>query len=389
MTAGPGDLTIVLTLKDRAAFTRRWMSYADRVALPFKVLIADGGADEGVPEMLSDRSRFPNVDYEYVRYAYDATYADYFAKTADALARVRTPYAVLADNDDFFIVDGLRKSVDFLAANPGYVACGGQCAAFWVSGSGGKDPASALYGGNVEWKYVNNDAAQSPLTARERVRAQSLGANDVFYYVFRAGELRRQFETLRDFDPKDLFFMEILISFLTAIAGQSMALDVLYLARQQNSPHGSGGAHEAAFGDWWGRMLVPTWSADFNKFADITSRQLAAADGIPLEEARDWIVKSYRLWVAPALLSNLLDEASIGPTTPLAAQMVRALVRLPEASRLKRALRWCYRKARWLSFETAYGADFVANPAADARQQFEPVREFLRGGQSSSFTSGT
>ena len=389
MTDAASDLTIVLTLKDRAAFTLRWMSYANRVALPFKVLIADGGADESVPKMLSDRTRFPNVDYEYVRYPYDATYSVYYAKLADALARVRTPYAALADNDDFFIVEGLRRSVEFLEANADYVACGGQCAAFWITAAGDTDQDRRLYGGTVEWKYSNNEATVSATSARERIRQQSLGINDVFYNVFRVDSLRQQFERLKKFDPKDLFLMEQLVTYLSAIAGRIKQLDTLYIARQQNSPHTSGGVHQEGAGDWWGRMLAPTWSADFTRFVDITSSELSVADGIPIEEARDCIVRSYRLLVAPSLLSNIVEEETIALTQPAMVQLVRSIVRLPEQNWLRRSIRWWYRKSRWLSYETAYGAGFIARPASNARRQFEPVRKFLGDGQSTTFTSGT
>ena len=40
-------------------------------------------------------------------------------------------------------------------------------------------------------------------------------------------------------------------------------------------------------------------------------------------------------------------------------------------------------------FETVYGTEFLASPATNAREQFEPVREFLQRGQSSTLTSGT
>jgi hypothetical protein len=302
---------------------------------------------------------------------------------------VRTPYVALADNDDFFIVDGLSKSVEFLAANPDYVACGGQYAAFWISATGNNDPRCPLYGGNIEWKYVNNSTTESPLRASERIRRQCLGVNDTWYNVIRTAERRRQFEALRKFDPNDLFLAEHLVSFLAAIAGRIMQLNTLYIVRQQNSPHTSGGAHQETFGDWWGRMLVPTWSADFTRFVNITAAELSAAEDMPIDVARDWIVKSYRLWVAPSLLSNVVEEESIAPIQPAIAQLVRAIVRLPEKSWLKRSIRWCYRKSRWLSFETVYGAEIFASPASNARRQFEPVREFLRGGQSSTFTSGT
>ena len=386
---GAADLTIVLTLKDRAAFTHRWMAYADAMRFPFKVLVADGGGDESVPRMLAGKERFPHVEYEYVRYPYDRAYADYYAKVLDALNRVPTPYVALADNDDLLVVDGLRKAVEFLSAHPDYVACGGQCVPFWISASGNGDARGALYGRDVEWKYSNNATTESSASARERVHNQSLGVNDLFYDVFRTGELRRQFALLKEFDPKDLFLMEELISYLSAIAGKIKQLDCLYVARQQDSPGSSGGAHQQAHGGWWGRMLLPTWSADFTRFVEITATELAAADRIPLEEAKEWIVRSYRLSVAPSLLSELLEEETITPAMPLAVQLVRALVRLPEKSRLKRSIRWFYRKSRWLSFETVYGTEILASPAANAREQFEPVREFLRRGQSSTFTSGT
>ncbi|MGZ5073904.1 MAG: TIGR00180 family glycosyltransferase, partial [Usitatibacter sp.] len=356
--AAAADLTIVLTLKDRAAFTMRWLEYAERMALPFKVLIADGGRDESVPRALAERSRFPNVDYEYVRYPYDATYADYYAKTSDAISRVRTPYVALADNDDLFIVEGLRKAVEFLAANPDYVACGGQCAAFWVAPGRGTGPDGRLHGPRVEWKFSNNAHSEASRTARERIRNQSLGADDIFYHVIRTPELARQFRIVRDFAPTDLFLVEQLVSYLCAIAGKIRQLDTLYIARQQDSPGSSGGAHQQQYGGWWGRMLVPTWSRDFGEFLRITADELARADGIPPEEARAWIVKSYRLSVAPSLLSDILEEETITPAMPLTTQLVRRLVALPETSLVRRCARAFYRRTRWISFDAVYATEF-------------------------------
>jgi glycosyltransferase domain-containing protein len=382
------DLTVVLTLKDRVAFTWRWLAYADSVAFPFKVLIADGGADEAVPRILADRTRFPRVDYEYVRYPYDAGYADYYAKTADALERVRTPYVVLADNDDLFVPGSLQESADFLEANPDYVACAGQWAIFWVrSAAGAAD--GGVYGKDVEWKFTTSAHTGDARTARERLRRQTLGGDDIFYHVRRTPELRRQFAHVKALGSRDLFLFGQLVCYLGAISGKVRQLDTLYMARQQNAPGSSGGMHQEKFGGWWGRMLVPTWSADFTRFLEITAGELAQADGIGLDEARAWIVKSYRLSVAPLLLSEVLEEESVTPAMPVAQQMVRALVRLPESSWLKRAMRAWYRRSRWLAFDAVNATEFLAAPASNSRDQLDPLREFLARGQSSTFTSGT
>jgi glycosyltransferase domain-containing protein len=386
--ADPRDLTIVLALKDRVEFTWRWLAYAERVALPFKVLVADGGRDEAVPRILADRSRFPNVDYEYVRYPYDASYSEYYAKLSDALNRVRTPYAVLADNDDLFAPAGLKQSLDFLAAHSDYAACGGQWALFWVSPSDGATDAR-VYGRGVQWKFTTCAHTEVSPRARERLRRQSLGGDDTFYHVRRTVELRRHLQHVKKLDSKDLFLFGQLVCYLCAISGKVKQVDSLYIARQHNSPGSSGGLHQETFGGWWGRMLLPTWSQDFTRFVDIASAELAAADDMSVDDARDWVVKSYRLSVAPLLLSEVLEEESVTPAMPVAVQVVRALVRLPETSWLKRALRTWYRGSRWLSFDAVNATEFLATPAADARNALEPIREFLARGQSSTFTSGT
>ena len=366
-------LTILLTLKDRAAFTFRWMSYLDRTRFPYKVLIADGGADERVPRILSEKANFPNVDFEYVRYPYDSGYAEYYAKIADALSRVRTPFVAMADNDDFFVASGLEKAIQFLSAHPGHVACGGQWALFWVKPCAGGESVH----GPVDWKCRNNFQSNCADTARERIRVQSLNADDVFYHVYRTGTLLRQFEIVRDLNPADLFLVEQMTAYLTAIAGKTQHLEHLYIARQQNSPGSSGGTHQQKYGDWYGRMLVPTWSADFTGFVDVIAQALAKADGIPIDAAREWVVHSYRMSIAPALLSNILEEPTVTPSMPIVAQAVRRLVRLPETSFIKRLARRLYRRVPWISYDSVYGSELIASPVGNAAREFTPIREFL------------
>src|SRR2546430_1287449 len=147
------DLTVLLPLKGRPEFTLRWMKYADSVRFPFRVLIADGSEDETGPKILSNKANFPNVNYEYMRYPYDQTYAEYYSKVVDALSHVKTPFAVMADNDDFFIVEGLRNAVAFLRAHPDYSACSGHIGVFWVMPSEEYGHYSVAYGKQIESKW--------------------------------------------------------------------------------------------------------------------------------------------------------------------------------------------------------------------------------------------
>lgn len=329
------ELTILLTLNGRDGFTARWLAYAERVRLPFRVLIADGGAGRGLESELTARRMFPAVRYDYLRYRPDASYADFYAKVDDALGRVDTPLVALADNDDFLAVDGVRDAVAFLNAHPDYATCGGQCGRFWV------DPASAgdadpLFG-RAEWKCSLDDRSLTADRARDRLRQQSLRSTyPVYYHVQRTVELRAQVRILREIDLRDLFLVEYLLSFLSAISGKARQLETLYLARQSNSPASAGGAHKALFGDWLGRMLVPTWSRDFTRFVDATSQALAARDGMAADEARRWVIETYRMLVAPSLLEDVMRE----PPLTLRGQLSRAGDRCRLRARSVAPTRW-------------------------------------------------
>jgi glycosyltransferase domain-containing protein len=369
------QLTILLPLKDRVPYTRRWLDYAAQQRLGYRILIADGGADETIAAAVAEH-RARGLNLEYIRYPFDTTYSHFFSKLADAMSRVTTPFVVMADNDDLFVPEGLAKAVDYLAANPGYVACGGQCAVFWVDGADASG-VDRTYGRTVQYKCSSQFSTDVADTAAQRLRERCLGANDVFYAVHRTGLMRGYFEALRDCDPHDLFLMEQLVMFLTAIAGKTKQLDTLYIARQQDSPGSSGGAHQQRYGDWYDRMLVPTWSEDFSRFAECATDALARADSIDREAARRIVVDSYKASVAPSLLADLVDEPTVSMTMPVVLQIVRRLVNLPGSSAVRRIAQSMYRGSRWLSHDFVHGTEFRTNRARAAAREFTPVREFL------------
>lgn len=385
----PGEhLTILLPLRDRVPFTRRWLAYAAGALQQFRILVADGGSGNTV-EAVVEEAKSQGLDVEYVRYPYDSSYADFYAKLADALGRVTTPFVVMADDDDLFLPEGLSRAVEFLLANPDHVACGGQCAVFWIAGSNVSGPQDTTYGAAVEWKVSSQFSSDVADTAERRLRERCLGANDVFYAVHRTELLRSHFEKLRDCNPRDLFLMEQLVMFLTAIAGKTRQLDMLYIARQQDSPGSSGGAHQARFGDWYDRMLLPTWSEDFGRFVDCSAEALARADGIPLDRARRSVIDSYKMSVAPSLLADLVEQPTVSWSMPVVLQVVRRLVNLPPTSVARRVVQWWYRRARWLSHDFVHGTEFRTRRVREAALEFTPVRTFLTREGQSSRTSGT
>jgi hypothetical protein len=290
----------------------------------------------------------------------------------------------MADNDDLFVPDGLSAAVDYLAAHADYVACGGQCAVFWLSDPRAPTAAEPLYGDTLQWKCSSQFSTDTGDSARRRLHERCLGANDVFYAVHRTALLRNYFEAVRDCNPRDLFLMEQLVMFLTAIAGKTRQLDRLYIARQQDSPGSSGGAHQQRFGDWYDRMLVPTWSDDFTRFVDCTAAALARADDISEADARRHVITAYKMSVAPSLLADLVEEPTVSWSMPLVLQAVRALVNMPRASLTRRVALRLYRATPWLSHDFVHGTEFRTGRATAAAREFTPVRQFLTRGRQTS-----
>lgn len=109
-------LTIILTLKGRFNYTRRWLEWAVSQNCPFKVLIADGGLDDSVRLHLASL-RTNNLNLEYVRYPPDLTLKDWFVKISDITQRVETKYTILTDNDDFLIYERLGHAIEKMERN--------------------------------------------------------------------------------------------------------------------------------------------------------------------------------------------------------------------------------------------------------------------------------
>ena len=366
------QLTVLLPVRDRAPFTRRWMTYADRVRLPFAVFVADGGADDSVSALLGAPGAFPHVDYQYRRYRPDAQYADFYAKVADALSRIQTPFVALADNDDFVVVEALASCVEFLAAHPGYSACGGPWAWFWLAGSG------------VRWKAAHDGESLEAAAPSARLLALARWpGTPLYYHVRRTAELRVLFQTIRDANLQDIFLYEQCFAFLTAIAGKTRQLDTVFVARQSNTSESVAGTHAAAHGDWLGRLLAPSWSADFSAFLEATSRALADREGIGDDEARRCVIECYRMAAAPWLLADILREPTVTTGRALTVGWIRRLLAQAPHHPARTLARAIYRRMPWISPDAVIGTELTATRVDSAAADIAPIEAFLTRGSTS------
>ena len=358
------ELTILLTVKDRLPFSYRWLSYADAIRFPFAVCVAGGGTSDEIGRTLTDQSRFPHARYEYVR----------SAKMEDVLSGIRTPFVAMADTDTFFVVDGLRKAVDFLSRHADYATCGGRHAAFVIDAPPGT--TEALYG-PAWWRLSRRDAPPDCDTARDRLRNLMPGAPGMSHHVRRTEALRAQFQMLRDWEADHLFLQDVLIAFLTTVAGKSKVLDAPYVAQQWNAPWNSARTPLLPVADHVACMLAPTWSADFERLVTITARALAERDGIPHREARRIVIEAYRRTMAPVILRDALTAPTVTLPMAIAAGLARRLLALPPGSLTRRLARTLYRTTRWIPIDMVRGTALAGRPVPNAGRELAHIAQFL------------
>ncbi len=302
------ELTVLLTLWDRVPCTFRWMAYASKVNLPFRVLIADGGSDQSVAEVLANRTNFPNVDYEYIRYPYDATPTHYYTKVLNALNRVETPFVVLADNDDFFVVDALLRSLEFLKNHEDFSSCRGNIAGFKITPDVGLGELSNIYGRGVSFvRQIYPNESNLEKTALQRVHNYFLSYRANWYDVFRTEQTRHSFQVLRDLDTQDHALSQYVPMLLGVIAGKEQVEPYVYLFRQLEGP-ATCTQIEIQQNDFFDRMLLDTWSADFKGFLEAISTAISEKDGIRIEEARRQVKLGYRTLMTPGIVNCLLGS---------------------------------------------------------------------------------
>jgi len=285
-----------MPLKGRPLFTLRFLWHANRERLPYRFIIADGQVDPRLADLLENsRAVFPNLDIEYVRYPDDIDFSRYFRKMADASHRVRTPYAMLVDNDDFLAQAGLKRSMDFLDSSPDYVCCGGGIAGFAVYSR-----ASGSFGGvlgrlnQLAYRYMSHDRSID-LAAPSVTDRLLLGLRNSwsYYAVYRASALQVICDEAVEMDLSDLQLYEKFCAMRTLTLGKarSDAATISYFRQYWTT------LRSAFAKDWVHHLLRNRFSADFANIIERISDAASKADGAD----KDVVAESLRDRIEPWL----------------------------------------------------------------------------------------
>lgn len=282
------DLTIVLTLRGRHLHTLRWLWHANRVGLPFHVIVADGEVHPTIERLLSDPATFPKLSFEYHRHN-DLSFSDFYRKCVDSVRRVRTDFAMMTDNDDFLIVAGIMKSIGLLKNKPDLACAGGRIPEFSLSPR--PELPGAIIGRMTGQRFGYKQPARdiSSDSPAERVMEEIDGYQVVYYHVYRTPLLRTIFEEAEKHDFSDLTVHEQFCALRTATLGKigSDPANVCYLRQTGTS------TITTYWKDWVHHMLRSKLPQDYRAMATAVADEAAKASGSDPAALKEGILDAY------------------------------------------------------------------------------------------------
>ena len=232
------DLTIVLTIKDRVPFTYRWMQYMNDMQCPYKILIADGGADSAIEQHLRNHcSNYPYLNCEYVRYPYDTTLDDYHKKFENIVSRVESEYLLVADNDDFYLLERIPEILAFLDAHKDYVGARGQLVDLTLYSKTGVSSGTK----SSRYAAVSREAVSiEDASPFDRVEALCRGMSTHDYYanwycIFRSEPFNDMWKSLMTLPIKEVIVLEVLVHVLMTARGKIKITSKPFYIRQSHT----------------------------------------------------------------------------------------------------------------------------------------------------------
>jgi glycosyltransferase domain-containing protein len=269
---------------------------------PYRILIADGGDSQELENHLGEFSNYPNLDYEYIRYPYDATLDDYYRKLYDVLNRVETEYLLLADNDDFYSFSTIESHLDFLDKNSDFVASRGCLVSLEIFDRQFR-PISSSKGHALRFLHVKAQSIdmESDL-ARINHLCAGMSSNDYYsnwYAITRTSVLVDIWKSLVELPIKEVIVLEILNHVMMVKAGKvRITTEPFYIRQSYTSSFGDSLVKS---NDFLERCLIGNGLSEFsvavNRFVEVDS-----------VEKQEMILKSISLWLNEFILNMNLNR---------------------------------------------------------------------------------
>lgn len=262
------QLTIILAIRDNHKMTTRWLDYAVRKKVQYKIIIADGSKHKFLL-----KEEFKNsLDVKIVYSDYDKDHYTFMKKFSNVLNNhVNTEFCLLADNDDFHIFTEIEKHLKFLLNNKDYAACCGSILKFELK---------EIYFGEPKFTTLSKlrDLQQEKPTDRLCELLEPCNFREVYYDLMYSKFLRKAVDDFLRLNNNDVnyHFLQFYILVAVVSSGKLKSFDDIFLARQEDYQSSTSNyesvAHKKKAGNsansttslgTWESVFMPNWSLNY------------------------------------------------------------------------------------------------------------------------------
>ncbi len=357
-------LTVVLPTKNRSSYLIRALSYYHKLGLSHRLIIADSSAEDQVSRVKSFiHSLKPGLEIEYQIFDRDIPPQD---KIAQALRGVDTAYAVLAADDDFFVLKTLDQAVQFLKDHPDYSVVHGDAVRFSVG-------PEAVYGHVTEISSYPQRAVEYP-KASERLLDHLSNFTTTYYSVEGVEALQKNWAESARLQV-DNYFLELIPSCLSLVQGKAKKITGLYMARQA-SP-----IKEYIKKNTFEWITQKEFSVQYERFRDCIARELSFKDGINLEDSLATVDQAMWAYIASWLTTQYSCELPINrrPVNKVSLFFNQVLRKIPGTVTTCRALKRIFENNPKKNLADDISLPKLLNGSLPYDEDFLPINRVIAG----------
>lgn len=285
-----GKYTLIIPTYNRAAELKRVLAYLERRSVDFTVLVLDSSEQKTFEE---NERTIAKTDVPIRHTRYDSSIPPY-QKFSEGLYLVDTPYCSFCADDDVVFTDAIKECVDFLEANPFFVAAHGYYVNFREQPKS-FDLTYTIYDGET----ISGD------NALKRLMQQLRYYQAIFYAIYRTPVLQRAHEV--GHRMRFVLFQEVLASSIAIVHGGVARLKSFYLARST--------APSVPYSNWHPHEIIAKDAAslfrEYWNYRDVVLKALLERDeirdGYGPERTERILDLLHLRYLAPLLDSTILD----------------------------------------------------------------------------------
>lgn len=249
------NLSIVVPLKGRSQYTKRWLEYAKFINLPYKIILADGSKDNE-NEKVYQNMNYGDLNLDYIKFPEDKSWSHYYKKMNQVIQAIDTPFVMTCDNDDFLFLEGINFCLKEATTLKDFSSISGQ-----VHSANLKNPNKLKFIKNF-YHHYESILHEDPL---ERICHQIENYRVTFYDIYPTHIAKMAFSAWEKANLENIFMAEILLSLNFLALGKLYKFQNSYLLRQTDSSGSSANDSKNVntYIDW---SLNPNWSLELCKF---------------------------------------------------------------------------------------------------------------------------